>query len=79
MGIQQVLSCNLELPSSKNTMVKKLGHIEPAPTSAPWRMDDKWSGDSFLLDSSSLANHGGYLSCFFYYLPTNNNPLAGGR
>jgi hypothetical protein len=30
MGIQQVLSCNLELPNSKNTMVKKLGHIEPA-------------------------------------------------
>jgi hypothetical protein len=32
---------------------------EPAPTSAPWRMDDKWSGNSFLLDSSSLANHHG--------------------
>jgi hypothetical protein len=28
-------------------------------------MDGKWSGNSFLLGSSSLANHGGYLSCFF--------------
>jgi hypothetical protein len=36
-----------------------LGHGEPAPTSTPWKMDDKWSGDSFLLGSSSLANHGG--------------------
>ncbi len=35
------------------------GHSEPAPTNAPWRMDDKWSGNSFLLCSSSLANHGG--------------------
>ncbi len=25
------------------------GHSEPTPTSAPWRMDDKWSGNSFLL------------------------------
>jgi len=38
------------------------GHSEPVPTSAPWRMDGKWSGNSFLLGSSSLANHGGYLS-----------------
>jgi hypothetical protein len=29
---------------------------EPAPTSALWRMDGKWSGNSFLLGSSSLAN-----------------------
>jgi len=36
-----------------------LGHSEPAPTSAPSRMDDMWSGNSFLLGSSSLANHGG--------------------
>jgi hypothetical protein len=49
------------------------GHSEPVPTSAPWRMDGKWSGNSFLLGSSSLANHGGYLSCFlFFYLPANN-------
>ncbi|CAK9878780.1 unnamed protein product [Sphagnum jensenii] len=27
-------------------------------------------GNSFLLGSSSLANHGGYLSWFIYYLPT---------
>jgi len=25
----------------------------------PSRMDGKWSGNSFLLGSSSLANHGG--------------------
>ncbi len=58
-----------------------LGQSEPAPTSTPWRMNDKWSGNNFLLGSSSLANHGGYLSCFFLffsptYLPTNN-PQAG--
>jgi hypothetical protein len=35
------------------------GQSEPAPTSAPWRMDGKWSGNSFLLDSNPLANHGG--------------------
>jgi hypothetical protein len=35
------------------------GQCEPAPTSAPWRMNDKWSGNNFLLGSSSLANHGG--------------------
>jgi hypothetical protein len=28
------------------------------------------SGNNFLLGSSSLANHGGYLSCFFNYQPT---------
>jgi hypothetical protein len=40
-------------------MVHGGGYSEPAPTSEPWRMDDKWSGDSFLLGSSSLANYGG--------------------
>jgi hypothetical protein len=50
--------------------VSSLGHSEPAPTSAPSRMDDMWSGNSFLLGSSSLANHDGWLSCFIYYLPT---------
>jgi len=36
------------------------GHSEPAPpTSAPWRMNGKWSEHSFLLGSSSLANHDG--------------------
>jgi hypothetical protein len=29
---------------------------ELTPTSAPWRMDGKWSGDRFLLGSSSLAS-----------------------
>jgi hypothetical protein len=35
------------------------GHNEPAPTSAleGWT-DGKWSGNSFLLKSSSIANHG---------------------
>jgi hypothetical protein len=28
------------------------------PTSAPWRMNGKWSRNSFLLSSSSLANYG---------------------
>jgi hypothetical protein len=40
------------------------GHSEPAPTSATWRMDGKWSGNRFLLGASSLAIHGGKLSCF---------------
>jgi hypothetical protein len=48
------------------------GHSEPAHTSAPWRMNGKWSGNNFLLGSSSLANHGGYLSCILFYLPTNS-------
>jgi hypothetical protein len=26
-----------------------LGQSEPAPTSAPWRLDDKWSGNSSVL------------------------------
>jgi len=35
-----------------------VGHSEPAaPISAPsWRMNGKWSGNSFLLGSSSLYN-----------------------
>jgi hypothetical protein len=40
------------------------------PTCAPWRMNDKWTGNSFLLGFSSLANHGGYLSCFLSFPPT---------
>jgi hypothetical protein len=31
---------------------------EWAPTSSPWRMNDKWSENNFLSGSSSLANHG---------------------
>jgi len=42
------------------------GHSEPAPTSAPWRMNGKWSGNSFLLSSSSLSKHGGWFSCFLF-------------
>jgi hypothetical protein len=41
------------------------GLFEPAPTSAPFRMNDKWSGNSFLAGSSSLANnYRGWLTCF---------------
>jgi hypothetical protein len=36
-----------------------ISHSESAPTSTASRMDGKWSGNSFLLGSSSLANHGG--------------------
>jgi hypothetical protein len=54
------------------------GHSEPAPSSAPWRMDGKWSGNSFLLGSSSLANYGGYLSYFFFptYTPTTHKQVV---
>ncbi len=45
--------------------------IQQPPTSAQ-RMDDKWSRFQFSVGSCSQPNHGGYLSCFFPYLPTNN-------
>jgi len=48
-----------------HSMIKS-GHSEPAPTSAPWKMNGKWSGNNFLLGSSSLANYRGYLNCFFF-------------
>jgi hypothetical protein len=48
----------MELGMSQMTLIAE-GPNEPAPTNAPWRMDGKWSGNSFLLGSSSLANHGG--------------------
>jgi hypothetical protein len=35
------------------------GHNELAPTSAPWRMDDKWSKNNFFSCFNSLANHSG--------------------
>jgi len=41
------------------------GNSEPAPTTASRRMDGKWSGNNFLLGSSSLANHHG---CYFLLL-----------
>ncbi len=40
-----------------------------------WTMKDewyKWSGNSFLLGSSSLANHGGLFQLLSFYLPINN-------
>jgi hypothetical protein len=36
-------------------------------------MDGGWPGNSFPLGSRSLANHSGYLSFCFYYLPTYQN------
>jgi hypothetical protein len=48
----------MELGMSQITLIAE-GPNEPALTNAPWRMDGKWSGNSFLLGSSSLANHGG--------------------
>ncbi len=52
-----------QVPGSGSSCEKKLnqlsgGHSAPAPTSALRRMDGKWE-TSFLLGSSSLANHGG--------------------
>jgi hypothetical protein len=40
---------------------KRGAMVNQHPTSTPWRMNDKWSGSSFLLGFSSLANHDGYL------------------
>jgi hypothetical protein len=44
----------------------------------PWRMNSKWSGNSFLLGSSSLVNHGSYLTCFFFstYLLTTHKQVV---
>ncbi len=39
---------------------------EPPPTFAPRRMDGKWLGNSFLLGSSYLANHGGLVAYPMY-------------
>jgi hypothetical protein len=52
------------------------GHSQPSPTSAPRKMNDKWSGNSFLLSSSSLANHGALLNSFFFPLPTYQPPTS---
>jgi hypothetical protein len=61
MGSDSGFSRDRPAPSHTVTLQawKGWGHSEPAPTSAPWRMDGKWSGNSFLLGSSSLANDGG--------------------
>jgi hypothetical protein len=40
------------------SFINILGHNEPHPPVHQWRMNGKWSGNSFLLGSSSLANHG---------------------
>jgi len=52
---------------------------EPTPTSVPWRMNGKWSGNGFLFRSSSLTNHGGYsLVAFFttYLLTTHKEVIS---
>jgi hypothetical protein len=54
--------------STKKMLFSKEGgptHCRPQRTSAPWRMDGKWSRNSFPLASSCLANHDGYLRAFF--------------
>jgi hypothetical protein len=51
--------CWLFLLFEEKLPVLVLGHNGPAPTSSWWKMDGKWSGNSFLLGSSSLVNHGG--------------------
>jgi hypothetical protein len=35
------------LLAHKIRKLQKDGDIEPAPTSAPWRMDGKWLGNNF--------------------------------
>jgi hypothetical protein len=45
------------------------GHNEPASSRGPWRMDGKWSRNSFLLGSSYVVNPGDWRSCLFL-LPT---------
>jgi hypothetical protein len=51
--------------SSTNSHTPQVYRLwDPAPISAPWRMNGKWWGNSFLFAFSSLANHGGYLSWF---------------
>jgi hypothetical protein len=40
----------------------------PSKELAMFWMDGKWSGVSFLLGASSLANHGGYLGCYFIFV-----------
>jgi hypothetical protein len=72
-------SCGLVKPTSSFAMLGCmnccwLGHSELASTTtAPWRMDGKWSGNNFPLGSSSLAKHGGLAQLLFFLLPTHNH------
>jgi hypothetical protein len=65
MGNHPARVCNRGPTCVCSKLAKWNCRIEAAPTSTPQRMDDKWSGNNLLLGSSSLANHGGYLSSFF--------------
>ncbi len=69
-----ILSCSSPAPYQ----ISILGHSKPAHTSSPGRMmDGKLVGNSFLLASSSLANHRGYLSCLvFSYLSSSNQQVG---
>ncbi len=60
-------SCQTNLRVVGHTWaVSQPNQSEPEPTNnAPWRMNGNWTGNSFLLGSSS---------CLFYYLPTNQEP-----
>ncbi len=54
-----------------------VNHQYPPAHHEGW-MDGKWSGNSFLLVSSTLANHGGYLSCLLFttYLLTTHKQVV---
>jgi hypothetical protein len=52
-----LLLCQVDTSWFVNSRISR--HSESAPANAPWRMMGKWSGNNFLLGSSSLANHGG--------------------
>ncbi len=66
-GVMGLPNVNFSLLFWGPPNAQMMGHSEPAPTIAPWRMNGKWSGNSFLL---------GFSCSFFSYLPTNN-PQAG--
>jgi hypothetical protein len=54
-----------------------VNHQYPPAHHEGW-MDGKWSGNSFLLVSSTLANHGDYLSCLLFttYLLTTHKQVV---
>jgi hypothetical protein len=57
-------SCAARVLQSDGTQVR--GQTKPRSNPPDEGMNDKWSRDSFLLGSSSVDNHGGYLRCFFF-------------
>ncbi len=71
--IQSFISIKIDIPDedhilrrfalSMNIVIHLLARealiYEPAPTSAPWTKNGKWSENRFPLGSRSLTNHGG--------------------